>query len=384
MADPNKIMTDYLKKNAERLKSWCIDAALPLWAETARFPDGSWVEHLNLDGSPDRQAERRWRVLARQVYVYATATRLGWYDGEEIARSTYDVMRDKGLSVMMDDGYVHRILPDGTITNDNRDFYDHAFYLLASASLFHLTEEENFLFEAYDTRTFVDRRLAAKTGGWFEALPLEPKGLRRQNPHMHWFEANMALYEASGDKSDLKPAHAVYELFKTKFFDSQTHRIREYFEPDWQITATPKGDLAEPGHMAEWVWLLGEYAKLSGEPTKDYATALYEGLHHQRGPFLNDEEDHAGEVRRETKRLWVQTEVIKAHLSMAEKGVAGAAESAAAIIAGLFETYLRPDGSWADQLNACGANVAKTIPVSTFYHILCMAAEAKRVSELNP
>ena len=192
----------------------------------------------------------------------------------------------------------------------------------------------------------------------------------------------MALYRASGDETDLAPARAVYKLFKDRFFDRKTHRIREYFQTDWDIAPAPKGDTAEPGHSAEWVWLLGEYTKLSGVETFDDSAKLYETLHYQRGPFLNDEEDHSGEVRRETKRLWVQTEAIKAHLSMAELGVPGADESASALISGLFETYLKPDGSWADQLNACEANIAKTIPVSTFYHILGMAAEAKRVSQL--
>lgn len=371
-----------LQNNADRLKSWCVDAALPYWAERARFPDGSWVEHLHLDRTPDRDAERRWRVQARQVFVYATAARLGWYEGEDIARSTYQTMQDNGLSLMMDDGYVHRIMPDGTISNDMRDFYDHAFYLLASASLYHLTKAENYLFDAYDIRTFVNRRLSAEQGGWIESLPLNENRLRRQNPHMHWFEANMALYRASGDKADVAPVHDIYKLFKTIFFDEQTHRIREHYTQDWDVAPAPKGNSAEPGHAAEWVWLLTEYEALTGVKTLHYATRLYDTLHYQRGPFLNDEEDHAGDVRRETKRLWVQTEVIKAHLAMAEANISGAAESAAALIAGLFETYLRPDGSWADQLNACGANVARTIPVSSFYHILGMAAEAKRVSEL--
>ena len=53
---------------------------------------------------------------------------------------------------------------------------------------------------------------------------------------------------------------------------------------------------------------------------------------------------------------------------------------AAATIDALFPTYLTTDGLWNDQINACGTNVAQTIPVSTFYHILCMATEADRVS----
>ena len=54
--------------------------ALPYWADHAQNTDNSWAEHLYLDGFPDLNAERRWRVLARQVYVYAKATSLGWYD----------------------------------------------------------------------------------------------------------------------------------------------------------------------------------------------------------------------------------------------------------------------------------------------------------------
>jgi len=376
-------MTTALEKSAEKLKQWCIEKALPFWAETGRFPDGSWVEHLYLDGTPDKMAERRWRVLARQVYVYATASQLGWYDGLEIARSTYQVMRDKGHNRLLDGAYVHRILPDGTITNDLHDFYDHAFYLLASASLYRATQDEKYLFHAYEVRTFVDSQLKATNGGWHESFPLTAGALRRQNPHMHWLEANMALYKASGEIADLKAAHMVFSLFKKTFFNSKTHRIREFFAPDWQTAPSPKGDSAEPGHAAEWIWLLGEYKKLSGVVIDHYAFALYETLHRQRGPYLNDEEDQTGGVRRETKRLWVQTEVIKAHLAMAERGQPGASDCAAALIDGLFELYLNFDGTWNDQLNACGVNVAKTIPVSTFYHILCMASEASRVSKLG-
>ena len=101
---------DALAHSAARLRQWCIEKALPIWAERAQRPDGSWVEHLNLDGTADIAAERRWRVLARQVYVYAKATSLGWFDGEDIAVKTYNVMTATG--------YVHRVCADGKITND--------------------------------------------------------------------------------------------------------------------------------------------------------------------------------------------------------------------------------------------------------------------------
>jgi mannose-6-phosphate isomerase len=132
----------------------------------------------------------------------------------------------------------------------------------------------------------------------------------------------------------------------------------------------------------EWIWLLGQYNKASGTNVKSHQIQLYNRAQKGRNWFLNDEEDKNGDVRRETKRLWVQTEVIKAHLAMAEIGTAGARYMASATIDALFPTYLTQDGLWNDQINACGVNIATTIPVSTFYHILCMAAEAERIANL--
>ena len=80
---------DPLKQSANALRNWCVEQALPYWAKHGQRADNSWVEHLHLDGRPDHDAERRWRVLARQVYVYAKASSLGWYDGREVAISTY-------------------------------------------------------------------------------------------------------------------------------------------------------------------------------------------------------------------------------------------------------------------------------------------------------
>jgi len=76
---------DALQNSAEHLKQWCVEKALPYWADHAQRDDKSWVEHLKLDGTPDLKAERRWRVLARQVYVYAKSSSLEWYDGAEVA-----------------------------------------------------------------------------------------------------------------------------------------------------------------------------------------------------------------------------------------------------------------------------------------------------------
>lgn len=362
-----------LKKSAQRIRNWVIDQALPLWAERAQHESGRWVEHLNLDGTPDLSADLRWRVLARQIYVYAESARWNWFQGEDIARQTYEHMRARG--------YVQRVRADGTVTERRRDLYDHAFYLLASTSLYRLTKEQRYLTAIEEICVSLDKDFKHPNGGWRET----PRGAlpRRQNPHMHLLEAFLYLYNETRDPKHLAYAEHIIDLFKAHFFDSKNHIIREFFNEDWSYYSGNQGTTAEPGHAMEWIWLLYRYEFSSGRDTKLWRGALYANALKQRGYFLNDEEDVQGNIRRETRRLWVQTEVIKAHLTMAENDVAGSADMAAAFIDGLFETYLKSDGTWCDQTNACGGQIAKTIPVSTFYHIACMAFEAERVSGLG-
>ena len=363
---------DALQTSAARLKRWVIDKALPVWAERAQLADGSWVEHLTLEGEPDLSAERRWRVLARQVYVYAKATQLGWTDGREISVRTYTRMREVG--------YVHRVGMDGVVNNPMRDFYDHAFYLLAASSLYALTKQSGYLAESEIILSWLDSDLSHPSGGWTESDQAELSDTRRQNPHMHLLEASLFLHSVTGEDRHLSYARQVFDLFERHFFDAGT--ISEFFDADWSLASGDHGQTTEPGHAVEWVWLLGQYAKATGTDVSAYQSALYHRALRHRDIFLNDEEDKSGHIRRETKRLWVQTEVIKAHLAMAETGTPGSRDMAAATIDALFPTYLTAEGLWHDQVNACRANVATTIPVSTFYHILCMASEAARGAKL--
>lgn len=362
-----------LPHQARQLKDWVVNQALPEWAARGQLSDNSWVEHLHLDGSPDMSAERRWRVLARQAYVYAEVTRLGWFDGADIAQRTFKQMRDIG--------FVGRVTMDDVVTERRRDFYDHAFFLLASASLYRLTQEQTYLDSAEFILDTLDADFEHPAGGWVET----PRGKlpRRQNPHMHLFEASLYLYGHTQNARHLHYAERVFELFKAHFFDANHAVIREFFDNDWTPVEGALGETAEPGHAMEWVWLLSQFEAASGQDTAHYRRALYTNALRGGNVFLNDEEDVRGTLRRATKRLWVQTEVIKAHLAQAANGVDGARERAAETMAALQGTYLNPDGTWNDQLSEDGTMIATTIPVSTMYHIVCMITESCRVAGVD-
>lgn len=363
-----------LRRSARQMRDWVALTALPYWADHAQRPGGDWVEHLTLDGAPDNEAERRWRINARQAVAYAQADMAGWFNGAAIAQRSFDAYWSQGWTGTH---MVHRILPDGTVSDRRPDLYDHAFGLLACARMFQRTGDNAYRDKAASITGFINL-LTHPCGGWGEG-EVKPHP-RRQNPHMHLLEASLALFEATGDEANLTIAQQVMTLFERHFLQEDV--IGEFFTDSWQ-PHPDHGDVVEPGHAAEWIWLLGQYDRATGADHSEEMQALYSRVFWQRLARLFDEERRDGAIIRQTTRLWVQTEAIKAHLAMAEKQVAGAADMAAASMDALFGTFLLPDGGWADQLNVCDANIATTMPVSTLYHIVCMAAEAERVASIK-
>lgn len=369
---------------AARARDWAIGQALPLWAEAGRDPHGGFYEKLTLEGRPDAGAIRRLRVQARQIYVYSHADILGWRPGgADIAARALDRLLDIAGAEDGAAGWPHLLTPDGGVHDPRRDLYDHAFMLLALAWL-HRAGEPRALKLAEATFGFVQRALAdAEHGGWRE----DDAGRtpRRQNPHMHMFEAMMALYEATGEERWLAQAGAIFHLFGARFFDPAAGALREHFTAGWGVDPGPRGQTAEPGHEVEWVWLLGEYRRLSGADPSAFTGALLDhalraGADPKTG-FLFDAVDIATGAPRPTRRTWPQAELVKAHYAEARAGRPGALAAGRAALAALMDAYINPapPGGWVDQFDAGGRMISTDIPASTFYHLIGAAAAASAV-----
>lgn len=373
---------------ATRAKTWMIEKALPLWRENGVDRQrGGFVESLTLTGAPDYHAVRRLRVQARQIYVFSHAHDLGWDgdgDGAALAAEGFDYLVDRGWRADGEPGWVHRLTPSGKIDDSRRDAYDHAFVLLACAWAYRATGDTQILGVARQTLDYLDEAMGAENGGWLEGAPHQ--GPRRQNPHMHALEAFLALHEATGDDVWLARARQIFTLFETHFMCADTGRLTEYFEDDWRPANGAHHDRYEPGHHAEWVWLLRRYAEASGTGTERQADALYDyavkrGIDPKNG-LLWDEVSDGGQVRRASQRCWPQTELLKARLARIEAGHNGAArDNAEATIDALLDRYLAvsPEGGWMDCFDAKGRPAADAIPASTLYHLMCAFAEADRV-----
>jgi mannose/cellobiose epimerase-like protein (N-acyl-D-glucosamine 2-epimerase family) len=364
-----------------RLKARMIDHALPLWSgEGWDRATGGFIDRLSPDGRADAQAPRRIMVQARQIYCFAKAAQMGWYpQGREVALKGLDYLLTKAKSPDGKPGFVHVLTPEGAVLKPGRDTYDHAFVLLALATVYALDRDAQIRGEIDALCHFLDTQLRSPHGGFLEGLP--PSMPRRQNPHMHLFEAMIAAFDATHDNVFQNRAGDFFALFLTNLYDKQKQLLGEYFEEDWSRIEPVS---IEPGHQAEWAWLLKGFERITGCPTGRFRGELLASALRYRDAAtgcLIDEGDTAGNVKRHTRRLWPQTELAKAWIAQAEAGDAGAADEARGALVRLERHYLCHPvaGGWHDQFDRDGNSLVATIPASSFYHVLCAVTEAEQV-----
>jgi mannose-6-phosphate isomerase len=375
-----------LRERAGVAQAWLFDNALPLWWRVGFDPDcGCFHERMSLDGLAAPMA-RRIRVQARQTAVFARAGRLGW-DGpwREAVTAGRDVLLSRGIRP--DGGTRFQLSNAGAPIDDRRDLYDLAFVVfgLAEAATA-LGGDAPALEGAAGLVEWAETHWSHPHGGFSEG-EIVAATPRRQNPHMHMFEALLALFEASEERKYIDRASAIAGLFGERFFNQDHGALPEYFDEMWRPVAGEEGQICEPGHHFEWSWLLHRWNALGGGDLGAIAERLrihaeIYGLDHDSG-FVFDELFVDGRVRKASSRLWPHTERLKANLVRYERTRDPSAASAAAqAFDVLMEFCATPTpGVWRERRDAQGAYVAENAPASSLYHIMFGMFELIRVSE---
>lgn len=367
---------------AGALRDWATSIALPFWSSTGRDArTGGFHERLAPDGTPDAGAPRRVLVQARQIYVLSHAAALGWFpEGARLALDAFGALVDRYHAPDGGPGFVHSCRPESGVENPRRDTYDHAFILLATAWLAHATRDAQVRNFIDSTLVFLDEHLAASDGTFHEGLP--PTEPRRQNPHMHLFEAMLALHETVRHPEALSRAARLRDLLSRRFIDPGSGTLTEFFTGTW--TPAPPGQPVEPGHHAEWSWLLRRHEAFAGLPPDPLADRLLDfalAAADSATGLLPEAVQPTGEPVIARFRCWAQTELAKALLTRHETGLKGAGEMVCEVLSGLLGRYLRSpiEGAWHERLGPGGAPIAGFVPASTLYHLFGAIAEASRV-----
>ncbi len=377
-----------LKQRAELARAWLFEHALPLWWRRGYdSATESFFERLAPDGSP-ALLPRRVRVQARQTIVFARAGRLGW-DGpwREATEAGAKVLLER--CIRPDGGTRHLLSPADEPRDERRDLYDHAFVMFALAEAAQaLGHRRDLVAAAESMADWADTHWAHPEGGYREG-DVTPTPPRRQNPHMHMFEALLALYETTGNVAHLERANAIAKLFHDKLFDQKHGALPEYYDDAWRPLTQDGGVITEPGHHFEWSWLLHRWNRLGGVDLGAIAEKLrvhgeVYGVDLASGAVYN--EVYAdGRPHQKDSRLWPHTERIKANVVRYERTRDDAAAEAAVQA---FDTLMRycdapTKGLWRDLMKEDGAFVEEGAPASSFYHIMFALAELIRVAETD-
>lgn len=373
--------------SAELLEKWLVDQALPLWAGAGFDREsGLFAEQLSFSLQPGPELPTRLTVQARQVFAYALAARRGWFDGASlIVEQAYAAMRRDYFRRSADGGWAFTVFRNGSVADGTRDFYAHAFALLGIASYVQVTGDRSALTIADETLSFLDGKMAASAGGYIEAFPASA-GFRRQNPHMHFFEALLALWECSGEPRFLERADGIFDLFTSRLFQTPTGVLPEYFDDDLRQAQGGDGLIVEPGHHFEWCWLLRRYQRARSTVEVDgMIDALYrhaDAHGFDAAGLVVDEVLADGSPRRRTHRLWPMTEAIRCYLVEGRRGRPQALAKAVTVTERLWSSFLAkvPAGTWMDRLDDQGRPACDTIPASSLYHLVGMIEELRETA----
>ncbi len=345
---------------------WLCRYALPLWSAAGHDPDdGSFVERLGLDGAPHHAVPRRLMVQARQIHVYAAAARNGWFPaGADLAMRAGDAMIAHYHEADGASGWVFSCRRGGTVVDERRDLYAHAFVLLALAGLISLDGQSRHIALAHRTLAFLDQEMTHPAGGYVEewrkvVLP------RRQNPHMHLLEALLALHETGRCGDQVRRMAAIVDLFDRHFLGLEDDVLSEYYDARWKAVGAP--GMLEPGHHFEWVWLLNRYAAVTGAMVdRPSRRLLRHGLRGLDGAGRAIELVGRHGPVTTSCRLWATMEAAKALAPPL-----GTRTQSASALHAAWRSFCAPacPGGWIDRVDAEGNPLVAWMPASSLYHI---------------
>jgi mannose-6-phosphate isomerase len=360
---------------AAEARAWIVNRALPLWSSAGFDAEtGSFEEALGFDRKP-LPLPRRAMVQARQIVVFARGALEGDFPaGRNLALRAGHAWIARYLGADGAPGWVFSIDRAGQVVDATRDLYAHAFVLFALAWLRRLDDHPDFARATADTLAFLDEAFADPVaGGYWDSLPRKD-ALRRQNPHMHLFEALIELYETTRAPAVLDRCRALDELARTRLL-SASGAIREYFADDWSVVPAEGAGSVEPGHQFEWAWLYRRFEAISGENRDDVVTGLIDcglrfGVTLASGRII-DECGEDGLVRKASSRSWPHAEAAKALATEIGRGRSELLPLYGRIIRRLLDTYCPRAlaGGWLDQMDAADRPVSTTMPASSLYHL---------------
>lgn len=353
---------------AVALRDWLFEAALPLWWEIGADRRGGFHEQIDFSGRPVDRPQRT-RTIARQVFSYCEAGKLGWAGPWcEAARHALEYFDRHYFN--SDGTVVAAVGRDGRVSDPRFDLYEQAFALLALACAHNaFRAEPRWRTRAVSLRDRLRSTFTHSQRGYYEERAGQVRPLR-SNPHMHLLEAALAWMAVDHGTEWRSMADEIAALCLERFIDPESGAVREYFALDWSPMPGVEGRIAEPGHQYEWAFLLDRWAVMTNRfrPPEVGCLISFADVHGidpvrrvAINALLTDGSVHDGGIR-----LWPQTERIRAYAAVhVAEPLRGEA------IAGLMRHLAGPlPGWWIERFRANGGPIDEPAPATSLYHIV--------------
>lgn len=206
-------------------------------------------------------------INARMTYVFSIATLLEVPGAADLAAHGVDALR----TALHDDehgGWFTGVAPDGSVLDDTKGCYGHAFALLAGASATsagipgatELFEEAQQIHTTHFWDADAGRCVEELSRDWSSVDPY-----RGANSNMHTVEAYLFTADVTGDPVWLDRALAICERIIGVTARAHHWRIPEHYDQDWTPVLELNRDRpddpfrpfgATPGHAFEWARLV--------------------------------------------------------------------------------------------------------------------------------
>ncbi len=229
------------------------------------------------DADP-REGLQLW-ITARMTHVYALGVLQDHPGADTLARQGVSALSD----VFRDDehdGWFSHLDCNGSVLEDRKAMYEHAFVLLAASTAV-LADVPGAGSLLEDVAAVIDRRFwDEQAGACRESWDLRwhvTEGYRGANSNMHAVEAFLAAAQATGESRWTERALRIAERIVHHNAVEKGWRIPEHYTAEWQVL--PEYNRDQPGHrfrpygvtighMLEWSRLLLHVESALEEPPR--------------------------------------------------------------------------------------------------------------------
>ncbi len=371
--------------NSTFIDQFIVEKMLPRWVEHGWDSTRGLHEGLTPKNEPVLRGFRRLNVVTRQLYTFSRAA-------EDYADPSFAAMAHRCYEHLISHfqdkrhgGWYFKLDLDGAPLDQSKDFYASSFVVLSLAAYYAafgkpkdvLSLACETLYTLLEKLNVNDQWLGVTASSDWSKIDHR----LHQNPHMHLFEAAIHLHQVSEVGIALDAIELIKPLYETRFLDTTTGCLREFFSDDG-FPDKNEGHIAEPGHLFEWHWLLGQKLKdvdvSSSKSELMFKWARQNSYDRIHGGIF-DQVDVQGTPLKKTKRIWPVTEALKAYVTaLRHEQSDDLYKEFKSVYDLLFKHYMHTDGSWTEHLNEDMSPLQTWMPATTGYHLYLGLTEVSR------